>query len=78
MPMAATAMAMLCGEIIFPAQAPVALAEAIQACAAGLAMGRPLEVAVAEAWAYVGEAIRRAPGLGGGHGPLDHGWPVRG
>ena len=48
------------------------------ACAAGLALGRPLEVAVAEAWAYVGEAIRRAPGLGGGHGPLDHGWPVRG
>ena len=30
------------------------------ACAAGLALGRPLEVAVAEAWAYVGEAIRRA------------------
>lgn len=48
------------------------------ACAAGLALGRPLEVAVAEAWAYVGEAIRRAPGLGGGHGPLDHAWPVRG
>ncbi|WP_191554567.1 bifunctional hydroxymethylpyrimidine kinase/phosphomethylpyrimidine kinase [Brevundimonas aurantiaca] len=48
------------------------------ACATGLALGRPLEVAVAEAWAYVGEAIRRAPGLGGGHGPLDHGWPVRG
>jgi hydroxymethylpyrimidine/phosphomethylpyrimidine kinase len=48
------------------------------ACAAGLALGRPLEVAAAEAWAYVGEAIRRAPGLGGGHGPLDHGWPVRG
>ncbi|MGQ3043985.1 MAG: bifunctional hydroxymethylpyrimidine kinase/phosphomethylpyrimidine kinase [Brevundimonas aurantiaca] len=48
------------------------------ACATGLALGRPLEVAAAEAWAYVGEAIRRAPGLGGGHGPLDHGWPVRG
>ena len=48
------------------------------ACAAGLALGRPLEVAVAEAWAYVGEAIRQAPGLGGGLGPLDHGWPVRG
>jgi hydroxymethylpyrimidine/phosphomethylpyrimidine kinase len=47
------------------------------ACAAGLALGRPLEVAVAEAWAYVAEAIRRAPGLGGGHGPLDHGWPLR-
>jgi len=48
------------------------------ACAAGLARGLPLEVAVAEAWAYVSEAIRRAPGLGRGHGPLDHGWPVRG
>lgn len=47
------------------------------ACAAGLARGLPLERAVAEAWAYVAEAIRRAPGLGGGHGPLDHGWPVR-
>jgi hydroxymethylpyrimidine/phosphomethylpyrimidine kinase len=47
------------------------------ACAAGLAKGLPLEVAVAEAWAYVAEAIRRAPGLGGGHGPLDHGWTLR-
>ena len=47
------------------------------ACAAGLARGQSLEVAVAEAWAYVAEALRRAPGLGRGHGPLDHGWPVR-
>ncbi|AQR60988.1 bifunctional hydroxymethylpyrimidine kinase/phosphomethylpyrimidine kinase [Brevundimonas sp. LM2] len=47
------------------------------AIAAGLALGRPLEVAVAEGWAYVAEAIRRAPGLGHGHGPLDHGWPLR-
>lgn len=47
------------------------------ACAAGLAKGLPLEAAVAEAWAYVAEAIRRAPGLGSGHGPLDHGWPLR-
>lgn len=47
------------------------------ACAAGLAKGLPLEAAVAEAWAYVAEAIRLAPGLGQGHGPLDHGWPVR-
>ncbi|MCZ8087895.1 MAG: bifunctional hydroxymethylpyrimidine kinase/phosphomethylpyrimidine kinase [Brevundimonas sp.] len=47
------------------------------ACAAGLAKGLRLERAVAEAWAYVAEAIRQAPGLGGGHGPLDHGWPVR-
>ncbi len=47
------------------------------ACAAGLAKGLPLEAAVAEAWTYVAEAIRRAPGLGQGHGPLDHGWPLR-
>lgn len=47
------------------------------ACAAGLAKGLPLEQAVAEAWAYVAEAIRHAPGLGRGHGPLDHGWPLR-
>jgi hydroxymethylpyrimidine/phosphomethylpyrimidine kinase len=47
------------------------------ACAAGIAKGLPLEQAVAEAWAYVAEAIRRAPGLGGGHGPLGHGWPLR-
>ena len=47
------------------------------ACAAGLAKGLPLETAVAEAWAYVAEAIRRAPGFGRGHGPLDHGWPLR-
>lgn len=47
------------------------------ACAAGLAKGLSLPIAVAEAWAYVAEAIRRAPGLGGGHGPLDHAWPVR-
>lgn len=48
------------------------------ACAAGIALGQPLEIAVAQGWAYVAEAIRRAPGLGGGHGPLDHGWPIRG
>ena len=52
-----------------------ALASAI---AAGLAQGQALEAAVASAWAYVGEAIRRAPGLGAGSGPLDHGWPIRG
>jgi hydroxymethylpyrimidine/phosphomethylpyrimidine kinase len=47
------------------------------ACAAGLAQGLPLTEAVARAWAYTAEAIRRAPGLGRGHGPLDHGWPLR-
>jgi hydroxymethylpyrimidine/phosphomethylpyrimidine kinase len=48
------------------------------ACAAGLAQGLALDQAVAQAWAYTGEAMRRAPGLGAGHGPLDHAWPVRG
>jgi hydroxymethylpyrimidine/phosphomethylpyrimidine kinase len=36
-----------------------------------------LQAAVARAWAYTAEAIRRAPGLGSGSGPLDHGWPLR-
>ena len=47
------------------------------ACAAGLALGLPLTEAVARGWAYVQEAIARAPGLGAGHGPLDHGWTLR-
>lgn len=47
------------------------------ACATGLAQGMTLQAAVARAWIYVAEAIRRAPGLGQGHGPLDHAWPVR-
>lgn len=47
------------------------------ACAAGLAQGMSLEASVARAWAYVAEAIRRAPGLGAGHGPLDHAWMLR-
>jgi hydroxymethylpyrimidine/phosphomethylpyrimidine kinase len=45
--------------------------------AAGLAQGLALDAAVARAWAYVAEAIRRAPGFGAGAGPLDHAWPVR-
>ncbi len=48
------------------------------ACAAGLAQGLSLSEAVARAWAYVHEAMRQAPGFGAGHGPLDHGWPLRG
>ncbi len=42
------------------------------AIAAGLALGRTLPVAVAAAKTYVANAIRRAPGLGRGHGPLNH------
>jgi hydroxymethylpyrimidine/phosphomethylpyrimidine kinase len=48
------------------------------ACAAGLAQGLPLTQAVARAWNYVHEAMLRAPGFGAGHGPLDHGWTLRG
>ena len=48
------------------------------ACATGLAQGLPLTAAVARAWDYVHEAMLRAPGFGAGHGPLDHGWPLRG
>jgi len=47
------------------------------ACAAGLAQGMALDHAVARARDYVLEAIRRAPGFGAGHGPLDHAWPMR-
>jgi hydroxymethylpyrimidine/phosphomethylpyrimidine kinase len=47
------------------------------ACAAGLAQGLTLRDAVARAWAYTAEAIRRAPGFGAGAGPLDHAWPLR-
>ena len=47
------------------------------ACAVGLAQGLSLTEAVARAWAYVHEAMRRAPGFGAGHVPLDHGWPLR-
>ena len=47
------------------------------ACAVGLAQGLTLEEAAARAIAYVAQAIRSAPGLGAGHGPLDHGWPLR-
>jgi hydroxymethylpyrimidine/phosphomethylpyrimidine kinase len=47
------------------------------ACAVGLAQGMELTAAVARAWDYVHEAMLRAPGFGAGHGPLDHGWPLR-
>ena len=47
------------------------------ACATGLAQGMTLTSAVARAWAYVQEAIAHAPGLGAGHGPLDHAWSLR-
>jgi hydroxymethylpyrimidine kinase/phosphomethylpyrimidine kinase len=42
------------------------------AITAGLALGRDLESAVADGLDYVHRAMRAAPGLGGGHGPLNH------
>ena len=39
---------------------------------AGLASGLSLTAAVAEARAYLSAALSRAPGLGHGHGPLQH------
>jgi hydroxymethylpyrimidine/phosphomethylpyrimidine kinase len=45
--------------------------------AAGLARGLKLTDAVALARAYLTVAIARAPGLGKGNGPIDHGWPSR-
>jgi hydroxymethylpyrimidine/phosphomethylpyrimidine kinase len=47
------------------------------AIATGLAQGMPLTAAVRRALTYVREAIRTAPGLGQGRGPLNHGHTVR-
>jgi hydroxymethylpyrimidine/phosphomethylpyrimidine kinase len=46
------------------------------AIAAGLAQGRDIESAVDHARDYVRQAIAGAPGLGRGHGPLDHAHPL--
>jgi hydroxymethylpyrimidine/phosphomethylpyrimidine kinase len=42
------------------------------AVTAGLALGRPLDRAVADALDFVHRAILAAPGLGSGYGPLNH------
>jgi hydroxymethylpyrimidine/phosphomethylpyrimidine kinase len=42
------------------------------AITAGLALGHSLEHAVADGLDFVYRAIAAAPGLGGGHGPLNH------
>jgi hydroxymethylpyrimidine/phosphomethylpyrimidine kinase len=46
------------------------------AIAAGIAEGFTLESAVERARLFVFEAIRTAPGIGEGHGPLNHGHPL--
>lgn len=47
------------------------------AITAGLALGRGLETVVTDALDFVHRAILAAPGLGTGHGPLNHMVPVR-
>ncbi len=46
------------------------------AAAAHIALGASIPAAVEAGKAYLTEAIRRAPGLGQGHQPLGHGWPL--
>lgn len=46
------------------------------AIATRLGQGQPLAAAVADARAYLQEALLQAPGLGHGHGPLWHGHTV--
>ncbi len=48
------------------------------AIAAHMGQGAAIEAAVEKARAYLMEAIRQAPGIGQGHQPLGHGWPLRG
>jgi hydroxymethylpyrimidine/phosphomethylpyrimidine kinase len=46
------------------------------AITAELAKGTPLVEAVGRAKRFITEAIRTAPGLGGGHGPVNHHAPI--
>ena len=48
-------------------------AAAVTAC---LALGQPVDEALRSARQYLEGAIRHAPGLGAGHGPLNHFWRV--
>lgn len=46
------------------------------ACAALLAQGQSVPAAVEAARLYLHEAIKQAPGLGQGHGPVAHNWKL--
>jgi hydroxymethylpyrimidine/phosphomethylpyrimidine kinase len=46
------------------------------AITAALALDQPLEQAIRGARDFVEGAIRNAPQIGGGHGPLNHSWRV--
>jgi hydroxymethylpyrimidine/phosphomethylpyrimidine kinase len=39
-----------------------------------MARGLAVNTAIAEAKRYITEAIRHAPGIGNGHGPVSHFW----
>jgi hydroxymethylpyrimidine/phosphomethylpyrimidine kinase len=45
--------------------------------AASLALGRGIPEAIRLAQEYIAGAIRSAPGIGGGHGPMNHFWRER-
>ncbi|MEE2970120.1 MAG: bifunctional hydroxymethylpyrimidine kinase/phosphomethylpyrimidine kinase [Pseudomonadota bacterium] len=47
------------------------------ALATGLAQGMTLRNSLARAQSYVHDAIRNAPGIGSGHGPIAHGHTVK-
>lgn len=47
------------------------------AIAAHMALGAGIETSVEHAREYLMQAIRAAPGLGHGHQPLGHSWPLR-
>jgi hydroxymethylpyrimidine/phosphomethylpyrimidine kinase len=47
------------------------------AIATGLAQGLDMVAAIERAQRYVRRAIETAPGLGQGHGPLNHGFPLK-
>ena len=46
-------------------------------CSALLAQGQDMAEAVEGARAYLHQAIQHAPGLGKGHGPVAHNWPIK-
>lgn len=46
------------------------------ACAAHIAQGKAMPDAVDAARLYLHEAIKQAPGLGHGHGPVAHNWKI--
>ena len=47
------------------------------AIAAHLALGRTTEAAIPLAQKYIANAMRHGPGIGHGHGPMDHFWADR-